>query len=227
MKLFKIIGFATLLILGFTSMGIVDISTFRKKGENQKMKILNYSSFSLKPSAYVGWVQSFENGLKQIKTIGEIDFLLQFKPHDYMVCQEIKSDLISKKLHNMKLKEYEGYEYYELKMKLNNESGDLLKHKLIPPDTYKNRVEYYSFKMANDISLVDNNDTLPCSLFHFERSFESSPYSTFLIGFVNKKNRKKLKERTILFNEKIFGKGVIVFSISQEKLLNIPKLKTL
>jgi hypothetical protein len=196
-----------------------DVKSTSEQIDNTTTKLL--------PSEYAQWVQNMENGLKQEKTIEELDFSIQYKPYNYIICQEKRSDSIRTIDLDENVKELEGMEYYDFRIKVNNQDGELLKHKLSSSDEYKKRVEYYSFKMDKDISLVDGLDTIPCSLFHFERGFNAAPYSTFLLGFVTKRETDIEGDKTFIYEDKIFNKGIIKFSFSKNKLVNIPKLKTI
>ncbi len=182
---------------------------------------------TLIPSDYVRWVQESDNGLIHKKTIGDLDFSLQYKPYDYIISMEERSDSIRASIQKEKLVELEGMEYYDFKIKLNSENGELLKHNLKSTDEYKKRVEYFAFTMQNDIWMVDGNDSIPCSLFHFERGYDAAPYSTFLIGFPIRAIKNSNAEKTFVYYDKNFDKGIIKFTLDKNKLVNIPKLKTI
>lgn len=227
MRVFKIICFTALINICFVSMRIDDEGSFNKASKMGDTNKLFLFSSLLIPSELVRWVQAEANGFRQTKTLDEIDFVLQYKPSAYLVCQELKSDSIPKKLYQEKLKQYTGIHYFELKIRLNNEMNELLKHKIKSSQDYKNRVEYYSFNMCKDLCLVVGSDTIPCTHFHFERSFEASPNSTFLVGFPINERTRKIDELTFVYRERIFEKGVVKFTFNINKLVNIPKLKTI
>src|SRR5256885_770874 len=77
-------------------------------------------------------------------------------------------------------------------------------------EEYSDRVNYCAFKFQNDISLYDGKDSIPCSLFHFERAFDIVPYGKFILGFA-KSNHPENAETFIVY-DKIFHKGLIKFT---------------
>lgn len=89
---------------------------------------------------------------------------------------------------------------------------------------YKGRVEYYAFKFEKDIIMVTGNDTIPCSIFHFERTFDVAPYSSFLLGFKIPVKDKR-KDRTIIIDDQIFNKGTVKFLFSEKRISTLPKLE--
>lgn len=182
---------------------------------------------SLYPSEYVKWVQDEANGLRKEKTIDELLFSVQFKPYDYIICEEEKNDTINKHIRNNKISELNDMEYYDLRITIKDSQGELLKYNLSGVAEYNERVNYFAFQMQKDISLIQNGDTIPCGLYHFERAFDTSPSSTILLGFKKIKGRKSTEEKTIVFHDKIFDKGIIKFTFDSKELTNIPKLRTI
>ncbi len=218
------------IIFGLMIFGAISCQRGDGLGGSQLVSLFNDKKtipYSLLPSELVDWVQDVNNGLKQEKTIGEISFSLQYKPYSYIISMEERSDSISASIVGSKTKELEGMEYYDFKIKLNNGSGEVLKYNLSSVEEYAKRVEYFSFQMNKDLWLVEGSDSIPCSLFHFERGYDAAPYSTFLLGFAHNKKPKTDNEISFVFQDRIFQKGIIKFSLNRSKLENIPKLKTL
>lgn len=184
------------------------------------------SDLTLMPREYVAWVQNLDNGLHSEKTIDEINFSIQYKPYNYIICMEERSDSISSKLVASKVSELNGLDYYDLKIKLINSEGELLKHDLSSSSEYQKRVEYFAFGLEKDIRLVNGKDSIRCSMFHFERSYEAAPYCTILLGFKSLENNKNA-QLTLVLEDKIFSKGIIKFTFNKSNFERIPKLKTI
>jgi hypothetical protein len=217
-----------IIIIGLLSL----IVSCKQDGKPDDSKSLfsfteDFSSKSLLPSEYVNWVQDEKNGLKKEKNIEDITFFMQYKPVDYVICQEEKNDSIKKELRNKKASELSDMEYYDLKIMITNGEGELLKYGISSPQDYNERVKYYAFQMQNDISMVENGDTIPCGLYHFERAYDVSPFSTFLLGFKKSKKEKVDGEKTIIFYDKVYDKGIIKFTFNNKEQNNIPKLRTI
>ncbi len=116
-------------------------------------------------------------------------------------------------------------EYYDFTISITSGQGELLKYNLTSATQYEDRVKYFAFEMQQYLKLVEDGDTIPCTLFHFERTYDIASYSKFLLGFEKGKNQKP-KERVFTFYDKIFNKGLIKFTYTDEDFNNIPKLKT-
>jgi hypothetical protein len=179
----------------------------------------------LEPAQYVRWIQKEGNGLLKEKKIDDITFSAQYKPYPYIACMEERKNKIADAVVKKKISELDGMQYFDLKIALTTAEGELLKYKLGSSSEYDQRVKYFAFAMQNDIKMVEGGDTMPCSLFHFERTYDVAPYSKFLLGFMPDKE-KSLEEKTLLFYDRTFGKGMIKFTFKNKQIENIPKLKT-
>jgi len=178
----------------------------------------------LSPANYVNWVKDPKNGLQKEKQIKDLIFSLLYQPAEYVICQDRKKESISSEELKKELDAHSELEYYNLKIGAKDYNGELLKYDLESGHDYKERVEYYAFKFEKDIKMVVGIDTVPCSIFHFERTFDVAPYSSFLLGFkIPLKN--KGKDRTIVIDDKIFNKGTVKFLFSEKRISTLPKLE--
>lgn len=182
------------------------------------------SSQELDPSAYVKWIKNPDNGLVKAKTIDKMIFSVLYKPSEYLLCQEERSNEISTKTYNQKLPDYSDLYYFDLKIEIEGGQGELLKQDASGSEDYDKRVKYYSFGLLHDITMVQNGDTIPCAMTHFERAFDITPYACFQIAFPKQKSKEG--DLTIIFIDKIFGKGILKFFFNKDILSHLPKLKT-
>ena len=175
---------------------------------------------------YMQWMQDPKNGFHKVKPMDDIEFVVQYKTPEFIICREERKETLSDSLVKRKQQELQGVHYFDLKIQLINGEGELLKHQLANKEAYENRVRYFAFEMQKDIQLVDGKDTLPCLLYHFERTYDVAPFCTILLGFnENKKNIHKPK--TLLVYDKIFNKGLQKFTFKENKLQTLPKLQTI
>jgi hypothetical protein len=116
-------------------------------------------------------------------------------------------------------------QYYNLRIELKDGTGELLKHGATSAADYKGRVNYFAFAMQNDIKLVEGDDTVPCLLFHYERAYDVAPYGTFLLAFPLPKNSKT--DRTLIFTDHGFNKGIIKFFYRGADINNQPQLEVI
>ena len=182
---------------------------------------------------FVNWVEDAENGIKANKTIGNFTYSVLYKPYQYLALLELKKDSLTQQKIKEKTKEYDGYQYFTFRIVSEKKTDELLKVNLKSENEYYARLEYFSFNMQNDIKLIEGTDTLNCVLFHFERIYGLAPYATFVLGFPltateqkaqDKKRERMYIDKTILYNDKVFGAGNVYITIKAENLNSIPEL---
>lgn len=178
----------------------------------------------LSPTNYVQWVEDPKNGLKKEKEIKDIVFNLLYQPAEYIICQDRKKESITSDELKKELDAHSELEYYNLKIAAKDANGELLKYNLDRGADYKERVDYYAFQFEKDIKLITGTDTIPCSIFHFERTYDVAPYSSFLFAF-KIPAKSKGKDRTIIIDDKIFNKGTVKFFFSEKRIKTLPKLE--
>jgi hypothetical protein len=174
----------------------------------------------LTPREYISWMDDKKNGLKVEKMIGEFTYMFQYKPAEYVAIMDIKKDNIKKPELDKKMEEYNAFQYYNFRIST-EAGGELLKKNVVNENDYYGRIQYFSFDMQKDIKLIDNKDTLDCVLFHFERVFGLAPYATFLLGFPLK---EKDCDKTLYYDDKIFGAGRMYLTIKSKNIKNIPSV---
>jgi hypothetical protein len=181
---------------------------------------------TLQGSDYINWVRNPENGLVKEKVIDELKFKIQFKPYEYIACMNEHTDQLADTVLKKAIKELNGMQFYDLKISLNDNEGEILKAGLKSREDYDKRVKYFSFEMQQDIQLVDGTDTLPCTMYHYERAYDATPVTTILVGFqADAKNAAKTK--TLLIYDRTFNKGLLKFRFTENRLNTLPKLLTL
>ncbi len=224
-KILGVILFCTLILLSCKESG-----SFSDEDKNDDDVI--YSNTDdvtrtvLSVKDYIMWMQDLKNGFRKEKNMGDLNFILQYKPYEYIICMEEREEKIYDTLLKSRINDLSGIQYYDLKILLNEKEGELLKYNLSSNDEYEKRIKYFAYEMQNDIELVEGNDTLPCILYHFERTYDVAPYCTVLVGF-NKKEGDSEKQRTFLFHDKTFNKGLLKFTFKENRLKNLPKLETI
>ena len=80
-----------------------------------------------------------------------------------------------------------------------------------------------SFKMQNDIFIVQGNDTLYPGMYHFERIYEIAPFATVMLAFDDKKFKPE-NEFTVVYNDRLFNKGFIKYNYSPKQLIDLPNI---
>lgn len=196
-------------------------------GEAGETNNYNFTKETVLPSAFVSWVKNPEHGLVKTRKINDIQISLTYLPPAYMVCNDLKKDEISEEELAQLSAQYEDFEYYLLKIEALESGLELAKYQVANQQEYEGRIKYYSFNMQNDLmAKTTEGKEVPCELYHFERTYNITPYSSFLIGFA-KEYMKGVKERTIILDEKIFNKGIVKFKWTNSEMNNIPQVELL
>jgi len=188
-------------------------------------EIANRSALILDPIDYVRWVNEKENNLVFQKSIDNIQFSILFKPIDYIICKELRKDQISEAEYENIKSQLGDLQYFDLRVKVNGFNEEFLKYNLSSSSDYDRKVNYCAFQMQSDIKIVEGLDTIPCSLFHFERAFDVVPYGEFILGF--EKSNRPAKEKTFILYDKIFNKGIVKFTFDVSNITHLPKLRTI
>jgi hypothetical protein len=175
---------------------------------------------------YINWVGKKDNGLYKDKKVDDFKFSCMLRPIEWISIHEIDKLKLNINSYDSIKKTYEGLQYFALKI-VNSKIPELVSYKAEGDnEAYQNNFNYYTGGMKNDIYLVDNNDTLPCVLFHYERNYGSSPVNIFDIAFKDNSRKKEEKEeKQLVFNGEHIGVGIIKFDFEKADLKNIPKLK--
>ncbi len=177
----------------------------------------------LKPIEYINWCENQENELKQSKQIGDFTFSAFYQPLDYLAIKELnKEELMNSKNFSEKVKEYGEMTYCSFRMENSKANSELLKTDLSSDQQYYGRLEYMSFKMQEDFKLIQGKDTLPCSMYHFERIYNLAPYATFVLGFPKTNSKEDIK---LWFHDKVFNNGIVILNFKTESVHNLPKLE--
>ena len=156
------------------------------------------------------------------KKIGAVGYSLMYMPTDYMVLKENRGrDLTAPVLKSLR-RDYEDQEYYILEMSIDGFHDELMKYKVQSPEEYAARVDYYAFKFQQDIVMVQGEDSIPCSVYHFERNYGLSPKARFILGFYKP---APAKDRTIVCHERYLGTGPVKFTLAAADMAELPTLK--
>jgi hypothetical protein len=183
------------------------------------MALSSCGTVELSPSEYVKWVEDEANGLLQKRALADIDFQLQYKPLDYLLEQEN----VSPELQAKRKEELRGMHYFNLTyLPKEKGKGDLLKQAVSSQSEYQQVLYYFSYQFNQQIFMLQGNDTLTCSLFHFVRDHGLSPTLRFVIGF---ENRGIEEDMQLVIHDEVFHNGPVKFNIKKQQLHSIPNIK--
>ncbi|WMX17578.1 hypothetical protein [Aureispira sp. CCB-E] len=188
------------------------------------MILVGCGNRDLIPSDYVAWVNDSNNGLLKKKSIHPLEVELLYKPIPYIIANEQRSNTIDEGIYQKRMKDLKELQYYTLKLGILGGEFNVSNYEVSDNATQQERLNYLSFAMQKDIKLVEGKDTLNCALYHFERSYDITPYRTFVLAFQQKEINKG-KDKTLILDLAYFKTGPIKLNFKGADLVRIPNLK--
>jgi hypothetical protein len=179
--------------IGVFILLFVSSNTFKVKTIEEIQKIIENTDYENSINEKLPLI-NYSNS----KTINEIKYEIIPQPAQKRLKLLFSEDAISKE----DINESNKLICYELKI-TNNDINVLKKMYLNDYD-----IKYFSNDMRNDIALIVSNDTLNCTLFHFERTYGVVPYLSFQLGFAYSKSWKN-KPHHLVFKDTYFENGEI------------------
>lgn len=174
------------------------------------------------PSELIHWVDDKENGLVQRQEFEHYFFEAKYKPLDYVISMEGRTDHLSETKYATLKRDLEGLQYVDMTIGPLSGSGDALSSGIESNDEYFERLDYFVTYANQDIFMVQGQDTLYPKLYHFERNYGLAPKNTLLLGFAQGEENK---DRYVYIDDKILGVGRVKFLFEDKHIKNTPILK--
>jgi hypothetical protein len=186
-----------------------------------------FSLLSCKPKEvgsklYVKYMNDTDNGLLKTKEISGIAFDLLYNTPELMAIRDAgdESKIDLSKL----IKEYEGLYYFNLRVRSAEQGEHILTELKKSREEILGMDSYMNFDMQHDFYLIDGADTCKCVLYTMDKTYGLSKDLNFSLAF-DKKMQDSESEKILVYDDKIFGCGIVRFSISGKDISSIPKLK--
>jgi len=175
------------------------------------------------PQSYINKLHKSEGTFIQTKSFNGTDIKVMYQPPHYLASREvIASDDRSSIDVGSLIEDYSNSFNYVLRMESLSSSG-FLQNIISDQTEYQELVEYLSFSIQDDLSMVMGEEEFPCSFVHFERNYDVAPIVQIQVGFnINDDIKKRIKsseEWTVRFNAERFGLGPLNF-LFQTDILN-------
>lgn len=157
------------------------------------------------------------------KTIEGVDYVLQYRPTDLLVNQELTNKHDKKKIEKLRNK-YNKYIYFNLSMSLNNQ--ELLSNVARDKSKFGQMVNDLAFGMEEKVNLfTPKNDTLAMADFIYPRMFGSTKSTSVLI--VYPRDSKWLNEEYLNLTIEDLGlfTGEVKFKINVKAITNEPTIR--
>lgn len=183
---------------------------------------------TLSPEEYILWSGRPDNFLIREKDISEFNYKIKYLPTEQLILNELNKSGLEVNLENITRigQEYQGMEYFEMRIQVNGFNDELAKYQTADLSQYQTRIAHMSFAMQRNITLsTELKENIQCKLFHFERTYGITPYTTFLFAF-SKEDIADAYDRTVVYDDELFNKGRLKFNWSFENM-ELPKIANL
>lgn len=184
-------------------------------------------SYALSSAADVKAFVADEEKKKHYETkIQEVNVKLRHISGEEMALREI-GDLskATQAMFDSAAKAYQGKLYFNLELSIDGFNEELMHYRPDPSGSeaaFEERVSYYSFGMQKDICIVvAEKDTIPCTMYHYERNYGVSPNNRFMLGF----EASGLKNAVLVYDNPYLPTGPVKFALSEQDLSSHPQIK--
>ncbi len=168
------------------------------------------------------YIQNEDNGYNYKKTVADVDYVLQYRPTDLLVKQELGDDTTPAKVEKFR-KHYSQYMYFNLSMSKNNQ--ELLNGVAQDKVKFGQMVNELAFGMEEKLHLYSpTKDTLTLADFIYPRMYGMSNSTSIMI--VYPRDTKYINQEYLNFVIEDLGleTGDIKFKLDTKALKNEPKL---
>lgn len=176
----------------------------------------------LMPADLVRHIVDVEHGLRKIKQVKDLEVDVQFKPVDFMIAQEFRSNHINEEDYKKRMKALEPLQYYNLKIGVTDGKSNITNYQVADEQALQDRLYYLSFRIKEDIGLIQGKDTLLPVLCHFERNYGLSQQRTFVLAFPKGEVEA---DRTFILDSKELNTGPIKMKFNEKDINNTPCIK--
>ena len=175
------------------------------------------------------WKQDGKSQFEATKKIDDFSFTATYKPASVSAMEEETDSL---KLNDtiaasfkQKIVSYQQMHLFNFSIVNKSFKHELIKFEANDNQQYYDRLSYYSFAVSQDAYVIEDKDTLPCKFVNFERTFEANPSIMLTLVFNRKSTVNQYKNLTLVFDDKIFNKGKLMFDFETTPLLVLNYLK--
>lgn len=169
------------------------------------------------------YIQDEDNGYNYKKTVADVDYILQYRPTDLLVKQELGDDNNPAQIEKLR-KQYSKYMYFNLSMSKNDQ--ELLNGVARDKAKFGQMVNDLAFGMEEKLHVyTPTKDTLALSDFIYPRMYGMSNSTSIMI--VYPRDTKYLKQDYLNFVIEDLGldTGDIKFKLDTKALTNEPHLR--
>jgi hypothetical protein len=169
------------------------------------------------------YISNEDNNYKYSKSVNGVEYVLQYRPTDLLVQQELGDENKDKNEIEKLRKKYSKFLYFNLSMSMNNK--ELLSNVVSDKEQFGQMVNDLAFNMDDKVHVfTPQKDTLAMTDFVYPRMYGMTNSTTILI--VYPRDKEFLKEEYLNFTIEDLGlyTGEVKFKVQIKPLENEPKL---
>jgi len=166
-----------------------------------------------------------ERGLRVEEKYGPVTLAARYRPIEELIVEGLHDRNLDDSLYHSLYNKHKDLQYFTFTVS-SDETKEILSHNNMEEDSYFQMLDYLSNGIQNDFYLVENGDTLPCLLCHYERNYGLTSLNRISLAFQNKHktNMKYTGDKILAYEDKLFDIGLVHFKIREESLNNLPIL---
>jgi hypothetical protein len=169
------------------------------------------------------YIAAEDNAYQYKKTVNGVDYVLQYRPTDLLVKQELGDKHDPKQVESLRAK-YHQYLYFNLSMSKNNQ--ELLNGVARDKAKFGQMVNDLAFGMEEKVNLyTPSKDTLAMADFIYPRMYGMSNSTSIMIVYPREDKYMKQDYLNFAIQDLGLDTGEIKFKLNTQKLQNEPQLR--
>jgi hypothetical protein len=169
------------------------------------------------------YIAAEDNAYQYKKTVNGVDYVLQYRPTDLLVKQELGDKHDDKQVESLRAK-YHQYLYFNLSMSKNNQ--ELLNGVARDKAKFGQMVNDLAFGMEEKVNLyTPSKDTLAMADFIYPRMYGMSNSTSIMIVYPREDKYMKQDYLNFAIQDLGLDTGEIKFKLNTQKLQNEPQLR--
>ena len=177
----------------------------------------------LSPSEYLKWMNSDKNGMVVKKEINGLVYEVRSLSPEWMALNELKQTNPERSVFDNTRSQYGNMSYF--KLRIYDVKGSHVHNHLKKDGLNPDAVEaYLNYSAQKDIRLITGEDTIPCALFAFSKTYGASNEFNIEMAFSNNDSIKE-QDRRLEWDDNATGNGLLKFLFASKDLKQIPQLR--
>ena len=162
-----------------------------------------------------------DNGLLQREEKSNTVLEMYYKPKELVMKQELLGISDAKTIADVTAR-FDSLDYFVLR--LARAGKEIETSYASDPQRFNDVINYLSYYMAEDLSLINDRDTVPVLDIVYVRGFGATD-ATSVMAVFNSKLKTKDGIAKVVFNDQKLGTGLNEFEFNTDDIKNIPSLK--